>query len=229
MFKSFLNTLKGLGKKAIGFVRGLNGNKAASFVSSLVNSVAPGMGTAAAIPLNMLGDAANEKMEEWAKDDPKEGISKPNNRSAKWIRKHNAARMNSATPPVMPIPTGSPEQTAIDQANMRRYNEPDTSNYYNPRMASRLARRPNRSDRRPRRASVSNYLTGEFQPSLMQQYASGVQNESGEDQSWRNVYKGMPKEPVLGSNYATGQERRWNYPPNEQTNDLGISSLYAET
>lgn len=226
MFKSFLNTLKGLGKKAIGFVRGLNGNKAASFVSSLVNSVAPGIGTAAAIPLNMLGNVANEKMEEWAKDEPEEGVRKPNNRSAKWIRKHNAAKMNSTTPPVMPIPTGSPEQTAIDQANMRRYNEPDTSNYYNPRMASRLARRPNRSDRRGQPFSGNQFLTGQFQPSETQLYASGIRDD---DQSWREVYKGMPQEPTLGSNYATGREKRWNYPPNEQTNDLGISNLYAET
>lgn len=225
MFKSFLNTLKGLGKKAIGFVRGLNGNKAASFISSIVNGISPGLGTAAAIPLNMLGNVANEKMEEWSRDDD-EGVKKPNNRSAKWLKKHNAAKMNATSPPVMPLPTGSPEQTAIDQANLRRYTEPDTSNYYNPRMASRLAKRPNRSDRQGKLLSGNQFLTGQFQPSATQLYASGIRDD---DQSWRNVYKGMPEEPILGSNYASPQEKRWNFPPNEQTNDLGISSLYAET
>lgn len=226
MFKSFLNTLKGLGKKAIGFVRGLNGNKAASFVSSLVNSISPGAGAAAAIPLNMLGDMANKKMDEWSSETPDEGIKKPNNRSAKWIKKHRAALMNSASPPVMPMPTGNPQQTAIDQANMVQYNEPDTSNYYNPRMASRLARRPNRSDRKGQTFSGNLYRTGEFTPSELQVEASGIRDD---DQSWRNVYRGMTKEPILGTNYASPIEKRWNFPPNEQTNDLGISRLYSET
>ena len=85
MFKSFLGTLKNLGKKAIGYVRGLNGNKAASFVSSMIKNYVPLVGDAANPFLQKLGSYVNSKLDEWseASASAKEGgIRKPMKRWA---------------------------------------------------------------------------------------------------------------------------------------------------
>ena len=83
MFKSFLNTVKNLGKKAIGYVRGLNGNKAAALVSSLASKYLPFVGDAANPFLQKIGNYINEKLEDWSdfnKQAKIGGVKKPNNR-----------------------------------------------------------------------------------------------------------------------------------------------------
>lgn len=83
MFKSFLGTLKSLGKKAIGYVRGLNGNKAATLVSSMIKNYVPLVGNSADPFLQKIGSYVNQKLDEWseASSAAKEGgVKKPTRR-----------------------------------------------------------------------------------------------------------------------------------------------------
>lgn len=102
MFKSFLNTVKNLGKKAIGYVRGLNGNKAATLLSSLASKYVPFIGDAANPFLQKLGSYVNEKLDEWSdfnKRAKSSGIKKPDNR---WRIKQKDNMTND-------IPLGIPQ------------------------------------------------------------------------------------------------------------------------
>lgn len=88
MFKSFLSTMKGLGRKALGFIRGLNGDKAATFASSALSKwIHPAVGSVATPFLKQLGQYANEKLDEWSKDDrlaTEGGIRKPTGRRPRF-------------------------------------------------------------------------------------------------------------------------------------------------
>lgn len=70
--KSFKNFLKSLGRKAIGFVRGLNGKKAASVITSVVGRWKPAAGLIAAPFEESVAETINKGLasaEEYLKPD----------------------------------------------------------------------------------------------------------------------------------------------------------------
>ena len=75
MFSKIATGLKNLGKKAIGYIRGLNGDKAAAWATKALFSYSPMYGAAAAPFLNQLGKYINEKMDRIS--DRSGGVLKP--------------------------------------------------------------------------------------------------------------------------------------------------------
>jgi hypothetical protein len=100
MYKSFFNMLKSMGKKAVGYVRGLNGDKAAAFGSSVLSNYVPvwaqPLKTEFIDPyIKQLGQYANDRMDEWSADDkgPREsGVHKPLDRRSLRIKKLRDSR-----------------------------------------------------------------------------------------------------------------------------------------
>ena len=80
MFSKFASELKQLGKKAVGYIRGLNGDKAAAFGTSIISTYNPVVGAAAAPFLAKLGELINRRLEEIAKES---GVNKPKNREVR--------------------------------------------------------------------------------------------------------------------------------------------------
>ena len=86
MFKSMWNGFKTLGKKAIGYVRGLNGDKAATYLISQLSSWNPTIGAASAPFVKIIGSKINDKLDDWIKYNQQKsmgGIVKPPSKSLK--------------------------------------------------------------------------------------------------------------------------------------------------
>lgn len=99
MFKSIFGVLKGLGKKAIGFVRGLNGNKAAKLLAGSIQK--GGYPFKAAVPfLKGLGSFINEKLDEVSKEEETSGgIQKPSV-SKRQLRRLRARQREEQEAPI---------------------------------------------------------------------------------------------------------------------------------
>ena len=78
MFSKFVQKAKDLGKKAIGYVRGLNGDKAAAWAVGAITGYNPAYGVIASPFLTKLGSYINHKVDKWlAEDRFSGGVKKP--------------------------------------------------------------------------------------------------------------------------------------------------------
>lgn len=84
MFKAFANTMFKLGKRAIGYIKGMNGNKLAMLASSLVSKKYPGAGPIVTPALMYAGRKLNDLMDYLANDNEEQsqrriqgGVYKP--------------------------------------------------------------------------------------------------------------------------------------------------------
>lgn len=84
MFKAFANTMYKLGKKAIGYIKGMNGQKLAMLASSLVSKKYPGAGPIVTPALMYAGGKLNDLMDYLASENEEQsrrqiqgGVYKP--------------------------------------------------------------------------------------------------------------------------------------------------------
>jgi hypothetical protein len=80
MFKTAWNNFKAFGKKAVGYVRGLNGDKAASFLTSYINNHNPGAAAVLSPFIQNLGTFINKHLDNIAETNKERstgGIFKP--------------------------------------------------------------------------------------------------------------------------------------------------------
>jgi hypothetical protein len=83
MFSKIVSGLKQLGKKAIGWVRGMNGDKAAAWAGGALTGYNPTMGAVASPFLALIGKKINDRLDSWIANNVnnrKSGIQKPNYR-----------------------------------------------------------------------------------------------------------------------------------------------------
>lgn len=80
MFKTLRNVLKTMGKKAIGYVRGLNGDKAATYLTAATTQYSPTLGAVTSPFFAELGKYVNSKVDnylQYQNEKSKGGVVKP--------------------------------------------------------------------------------------------------------------------------------------------------------